>query len=363
MASDAIVKEVSTFTPTAVEQQVFTLSCLSGMASKSQMSQSDMQEQLRVWEANIGTWKAVWGPCYTFKPLATIPCNTMYVAQALDAAQPTYVVAIAGTVAGSFYDWMTEDLNIAPVDWPHASNAGQVTTGDNDGLNNLLKMTYEGQTLQEFLSSITNKSSASLTFTGHSLGGALAPMLTLALMDPASTLKAENDVSIGNWAEVSLLATAGPAIGDVTFVQYFNAALAAASCTFIWNVNDVVPHAWNQATMMELTSPTNIYNLTLDPSQCLANKLGYYQGEAGLYTYTQFEQVPAFAGVLQPYTMSISQGTWTPESEFLAQALYQHINAYGIAFNCTGWVKLIADPCADPKLAAELLAAVNALCE
>lgn len=348
------------FTPTAAQQQVFTLSCLSGLAAQRPHAKGFLQEQLQALESVIGTWNVVWGPCFTPPlPDVLIPRNTMYAAQ--NAGGDQIVVAIAGTDPESLYDWLREDLDITPIAWPYASNAGEVTTGDNNGLTNLLQMKSGKHTLQEFLSNIPNKSAVSLTFTGHSLGGALSPMLALALMDPASTLTEESDVSIGNWAEVSLLATAGPSIGDAAFLSYFNSTLADASCTFIWNANDIVPHAWNKATLMELTSPANIYDLTLDPTQCLAKQLALKQSMAAACNYTVFEPTPAFAGPIQPYTLTGS-GTWSPESQFLAQALYQHTSAYRFAFECNDWFVMPPNPCTNPKEANTLLEMVNSLC-
>jgi hypothetical protein len=355
------------FTPTEVQQQVFTLSSFINKASKTQMNPGQLQALIDSVAANIGPWNVAWGPQYTFPSNSgstdnpQVVDNAMFVAQAVGTAQPTYVVAIAGTIPQSIFDWASEDLNIQPMDWPYSS-AGQVTTGDATGLANLLSMSSTSgsntsQTLQEFLGSIPDKSGASLTFTGHSLGGALAPMLTLALMDPASSLNSTNDVSVGSWGEVSLLATAGPSIGDSTFVQYFNTVLADASCTFIWNGNDIVPHAWNKGTMMELTLPSNIYNLDLESGACLATQIAQYQTKAATYDYTQFEQTPAFFGPLQPYTGF----GWLPGSKFLAQAVYQHINAYSIAFNCS-WIQDPASVCNEPLVAGLLLADIDRLC-
>jgi hypothetical protein len=352
MISEATAVQTTTFTPTYVQKQVFSLSCISNR------TQDQMEADLQAWEPNIGSWNIVWGPCYTYPSTLSFKANVMFVAQAVGAVQPTYVVAIAGTLPLSDYDWMTEDLNINPLSWPYASNAGQVTIGDNDGLTNLLAMVYEGQTLQQFLSALPDKSSTSITFTGASLGGALSPMLTLALMDPASTLNTntQNDVSLGNWAEVSLLAMAGPSMGDGTFVSYFNTVLAKASLEFIWNANDIVPHAWNAKTMMELTSPTNIYGLTLDPTQCLTMSLAQKQKQAATYSYTQFEPTPAFTGPIQPYLVA---STWTPESQFLAQALYQHTIAYVNAFDCSWITPAVPDLCNDPAEANFLLSILN----
>jgi hypothetical protein len=319
-----------------------------------------MASDLQKWAPAIKSWNIVWGPSYTSPPAGyTNNVNAMLVAQAVNAAQPTYVIAIAGTLPASRYDWLTEDMDITPLAWRYAPNAGNVTTGDNDGLMNLLALTYEGQTLQQFLSGLPDKSSTSITFTGASLGGALSPMLALALMDPASNLNAQNDVSLGNWGEVSLLAVAGPSIGDAAFVSYFNTVLAKASCQFIWNAHDVVPHAWNAQTMMALTSPANIYGLTLDPGSLLAQKLASEQQQAAQQSYIQFEPTPAFAGALQPYQGA--PALWNPESQFLAQTLYQHTLAYLTAFGCNWITPAVGDYCNEPLLAEGLLLALNKL--
>jgi hypothetical protein len=341
-----------TFTPTQVQQQVFTLSWLSNIAGMQQLERKDLQAQLSTYSENIGAWNVVWGPCYTIPSGSQQVANAMFVAQAVEAPQSNYVVAIAGTNKSSFYDWMQEDLDITPTSWPYAVNAGNVTAGDNNGLSNLLAMMGGTQSLQQFLAAIADKSSVSLTFTGHSLGGALSPMLTLALMDPNSTLNTSNDVSIGNWGEVSLLATAGPSIGDATFVQYFQTTLAKASIEFVWNQNDVVPHSWNATTMMELTSPTNIYDLAI--ANCLAKILAFEQQGAAQNSYVQFEANPAFAAPLSPYSVS---PFWTPNSKFVAQAACQHILAYNNAFGCT-WLPG-TNPCDEPIQADTALAAIN----
>lgn len=362
------------FTPTAQQKQVFSLSWLSNAGASKKLSRTDLQSDINGISSDIGNWLIVWGPSYSYpdndtsKPVD----NAMFVAQALDTNDkplPLYVVAIAGTNETSVYDWFSEDFDVTPINWPYVSNPQkpmQITTGDNLGLSTLLGLTSDTQTapsvtLQQFLSSLQNKNTISLWFTGHSLGGALAPLMTLALMDPNSTLNTSNNVSLGQWASVSLLATAGPSIGDQNFVSYFGTTLGTtgSASSFIWNANDVVPHAWNEATLMEITTPTNIYNLQLDPSKCLAKTLQSMQQKAKPYTYTQFQPTPAFSGNLQTYTKGLV--AWSPESEFLAQVSYQHINAYVEAFQCT-WFSP-KNMCQTPADAWAALQAFNLNCK
>lgn len=362
------------FTPTAQQQQVFSLSWLSNTAATKKLSRTDLQSDINAIKSDIGNWLVVWGPSYSYPDSDTSKPvdNAMFVAQALDKNDnplPLYVVAIAGTNKSSVYDWFSEDLDMTPINWPYVPTPPQtmqVTTGDNLGLSTLLALTSDtatapSVTLQQFLASLQNKNTISLWFTGHSLGGALAPLMTLALMDPNSTLNTSNNVSLNEWASVSLLATAGPSIGDSNFVSYFQSTLGTtgSASSFIWNANDIVPHAWNEATLMQLTSPQNIYNLTLDPSKCLAKTLQNMQQKAKPYSYTQFQSVPAFTGPLQSYTRGLTP--WTPESEFLAQAAYQHINAYVTAFQCT-WFSP-ANICQDPGDAWLALEAFNYNCQ
>jgi hypothetical protein len=355
------------------QQQVFTLSWLVNGAAIHKWNAADLNTQLQnTYKQYIGGWEIVWGP-YLYFPNGNTggPVgNAMFVAQGTDSDNSnTYVVAVAGTNESSVYDWFTEDLDVTPLDWPYATDASvgtmQVTTGDNVGLSNLLAMTSITSssptvpvTLQAFLHGVAG-SGADLWITGHSLGGALAPMLTLALMDPNSTLNAQNNVSIGNWGQVSLLATAGPSMGNQAFVTYFNQTLSAASLTFIWNGHDIVPHAWNAASMQALTTPTNIFDLDLDPSSCLAKALARLQGTASQNSYVMFDTNPGFTCDLQPYTKpKFALIGWNPQSQFLAQAAFQHINAYVEHFGCTWFTP--SSLLGDPGTAYTVLSLVNA---
>ncbi len=334
------------FTPSAVQKQVFSLSWLINSAAIHQWDSPTLQKAINDISSNIGTWQVVWGP-YLYTPSGSSDvANAMFVAQGTDSnGNPVYVVAMAGTNKSSAFDWMTEDLDITPVQWPYTSNTAlEVTTGDNDGLGILLQMPAGGgTTLQQFLSGIPNKNKASLWFTGHSLGGALSPMLTLALMDPNSTLNQTNDVSLSNWGSVSLLATAGPSIGNQAFVTYFFNTLGSSvtPASFVWNALDVVPHAWNSAVLNSITNP-NIYGLSLDPSSCIATTIQKLQTAAAAQSYVMFQPASSFSGPLQSY---ITPYLWSAEPKFLAQLAYQHINAYVTAFQADSWLNAPPNLC------------------
>lgn len=340
-----------------VQQHVFTLAWLASDASAYKWSQARMQEELDFLSGRIDSfrWKVVWGPHY-FLQDAFVPANTMYVAQQLDAdgnELQVYVVAIAGTNATSNYDQI-EDLDITPTPWPHVRDrrALMVTAGDLKGFEALRTLqVLPGFDLQGWLNLVLlNNKDVTLWFTGHSLAGALSPMLMLALMDPNSDLNQKNpltDTSLYRWKQVNLLSVAGPSIGYPEFVEYFNQVFSAGNATaaFIWNGNDVVPHAWNNDSMQALTG---FYGITFPPlGSCVGFLLGLEQANAAQYQYAMWEQTPTFTYKLQTFPQDTSTGGNCPEDgAFLAQMGFQHLNAYVLHFNCP-WFPA-DDPCADP---------------
>src|SRR3569832_1626184 len=96
--------------------------------------------------------------------------------------------------------------------------------------------------IRAYLKSVENPD-ATLTFSGHSLAGALSPTLAFHLYpDPAGS----------GWAKVHSLPTAGATPGNAAFVEAWTKAYPAtpADSGFNWNTDyanahDVVPHAWN----------------------------------------------------------------------------------------------------------------------
>jgi lipase (class 3) len=341
------------------QQHVFTLSWLSSTASAQNLNKTQLQAAIDLLDIPSFKWTVVWGPHYHME--GGVAANTMFVVQKLDdGGQPVYVVVVAGTNAASTYDLFTEDLDITPVPWSYATSTTnpQVTKGDNDGLSKLLAMPDFldlqdlGLSLGDFLSKkISNPKETTLWFTGHSLGGALAPMLMLALMDPNSTLRQKYpNIGLSQWQQVNLLATAGPSIGNKAFVDYFKSVFnnpdSNATTVFIWNGNDVVPHAWNYATMQALTSPSNIYGVTFPKNSCVAPLIANQQGKTPQppQDYVLFAD-STFTHPLQDYAKN-ENVSWSEDAKFMAQLGFQHLNAYLDYFGCTWFTQ--PDPCADP---------------
>jgi hypothetical protein len=363
--------------PSPIQTQVFTLSWLASQAPTGQpypaggstgddsltpWGPKELQDAIDSLNDTIPSWgwDVVWGPGYAAdwggeqgKPSGE--ANAMFVVRQRGSGDPLYVIAIAGTNTASKFDGI-EDLDTTPWSW-NLKNPGnlkpQVTHGDWSGLANLLGISKNGSKILGVVQGIPDKDSTTLWFTGHSLGGALSPMLMLALMDPDTDPKAvdTSQTQLGLWKQVNLLATAGPSIGNQDFVTHFQQVFGAhnASTTFIWNGNDVVPHAWNYDTMMALTQPTNIYGIDLPPNGCAASKLASAQNNAtgSGKNYVMFEPTPAFTFDLQEYT---DPDAWTPDAKFFTQLGFQHLNAYVSYFGCSEWFPL-PDAFGDPEQA------------
>jgi hypothetical protein len=346
--------------PSPIQQQVFTLSWLASQAPTGQpypaggpagdgspWKPDALQKAIGSLDKTIPSWgwDVVWGPHYA-ADWGGGEANAMFVVRKRDTDDPVYVIAIAGTNMASNFDLLEEDIDTGQQSWK-LKNPGtlqpKVTHGDWMGLVNLLGPSKDESKILDFVKAIPDKDRTTLWFTGHSLGGALSPMLMLALMDPDTdpTSMDTSQTHLGLWKQVNLLATAGPSIGNQDFVTHFKQVFGAANAStdFIWNGNDVVPHAWNHDMMMALTQPTNIYGIDLPAKGCAASKLASAQGNAtgSGKAYVMFEPTPAFTFDLQPYK---NEGAWTADAKFFTQLGFQHLNAYVSHFGCDAWFPL-----------------------
>jgi hypothetical protein len=334
---------------TAWQRQVFALSWLANGAGIHHYDKEKLQHRLDESSQYIGQWTVEWGPVIINDTVTHLAENTLFVAKNTAGSVTNYVVAMAGTNPKSFYDWYFEDWDITPEPWPYLANNTYegnqivVTKGDLLGLKKIFKMKYKhklfdkGITVHEFLASIKDKENCTISFTGHSLGGALSPMMTLAFMDPNSTLNKTQgiaDISAKNWKSVYLLATAGPSPGNTTFKQYFFDTTATAGNwknDILWNCKDVVPHAWMIKTMEEISEPS-FYNITFGKDSVVLGLIHKAQDKAKKYDYQQLNTTPLFKGELRGFKGIL----WTPDTKYLAQLADQHVHVYvgefGIGF-------------------------------
>src|SRR5579883_36963 len=193
----------------------------------------------------IGNWKRVWGP---FVYLAQPPFNK-YATNAIYVAQQgsNYVVGVAGTNPKSLHNWLIEDLYVgALADWAeYAENDPllypKISMGTKIGLDNLLRPhPGSSQTIIDFLTNLLNEATQNIEIllTGTSLGGALSPVLALALHEKKSTWDPNNR------ATLKVVTFAGPTPGNFDFAERYRLRLGNTT-TRVWNSLDIVPHAWN----------------------------------------------------------------------------------------------------------------------
>lgn len=299
----------------------------------------------------LGAWSTAWGPVvFEHDPgvLATAD-NVMYVAA--NADRSVFVVSIAGTNALSQYDIKQEDEAVSTtVAWakafpdlpPYRTPNGlepYLSTGTVLGVNNLLGMEdgATGQTLAAYLAELeTAGTPATLIFCGHSLGGALAPTLGLALFNSNG-----GQLHAASWENVFLYPTAGPTPGNGDLAAYvaqqFPPRGPQSRPYQVWNQNvwnslDCVPQAWVIALLAEVPF---LYPVPQPwPPQDLEQMI---QNDISL----SLQGASSGSG---PYVRLANQrltGTFNPDypvtnkATFELQAAYQHTTAYDKLFDVT----------------------------
>lgn len=340
-------------------QQAYTLATMSGSVSAQQGEPTDLEADLTsilssfysapATIAAIGQWSTVWGPVvFESSPSDTSYAdNVMFVAANADST--IYVVGIAGTNPHSKYDIHQEDLDVRhtstfvdafpslpPYSVPSSITATPYLSGGTVlGVQNLLAMTSTsasaGTTLLQYLSGFSTDvtSASTLIFCGHSLAGALAPTLALALFNPSG-----GPLTLSNWSAVYHYPTAGPTPGNAALGQFlglvFPPGTPGASAYQVWNANvwndiDVVPHAWNTTMLEEIPK--------LYPTEWILEPVKLRAAIDGAKLLSD-RGAKTGAG---PYEMLPNQSLdGTPDSSipvknmdsFEQQALYQHTTAY-----------------------------------
>ncbi len=213
-------------------------------------------------------WQLVWGPvvfCNNPHAAEVVADNTMMLLYS--PSQNLFVVAIAGTNIYSMYGWFEEDLKVnKTVSWKEVvgnhnplHDWGAIAEGTSIGLMQLLKMTDSSnktmiQALQDYLSKAG--ASAEVAVSGHSLGGALTPVMAMYLKDTMKNWNPKNVVTT-----VSAYPTAGPTAGNDAFAKHAEKNLVYAS---YYNDIDVVPKGWQRDTLAQV--PT-IYGNHIAPPQ------------------------------------------------------------------------------------------------
>lgn len=309
-----------------------------------------------------GEWERTWGPALVLEPdwqtLYTTAgdrtitntwdpapvANTMFVAKQKGAE--VYVVAIAGTNAASQFDWAKEDLDAYPVVWPYGwhLNTVRVTRGAKTGLGLLQSMTSQalpgGGTevnLRDYLESVFSLGAATLVFTGHSLGGALAPVTALWLHDERHAWDPQKN------ATLKFYAFAGPTPGDRSFAHYVYERFKDNAAVIVNNSLDVVPHAFALTTLNELDTLYEAASIEPSPAEetAINDVIKHVKKAAswGIYfeTLGKGTQVQSFTGDLlsrddlnRVTDCPLYSQTAARLDDYGKEAVYQHVCAYPV---------------------------------
>lgn len=266
-----------------------------------------------------------------------------------------YVIGVAGTNPKSLQNWLVEDLYVAVLaDWAdYAENDPQfqpkISMGTKIGLDNLLRP-HPGSstTIIDFLTDLLKEADENIEIllTGASLGGALSPVLALALHEKKSTWDPNNR------ATLKVVTFADPTPDNYYFAERYRLKLGNTT-TRIWNSLDIVPHAWKPELLSQIPS---LYEPQI-PSNPLIEKfvnIGKLLSVGRYYTHLErltpplegtlrpIEQTPetsskqveldvqlsALKSALAKENVSVSDIDINGLLQFLAQAKQQHIDAY-----------------------------------
>ncbi|HEX7185818.1 MAG TPA: hypothetical protein VF756_28595 [Thermoanaerobaculia bacterium] len=269
-------------------------------------------------------WTLAWGPAVYKFALADLDDNMMYVVR--DAANPAHLaIAVRGTNAKAILDWLIEDFEVhKQAAWPYGNppRRAKIAKGTSDGLRILQTMVAASgpapnQTLSDFLAGETERLGAlQIDVTGHSLGGALSPTLTLWLADTRSSWDPSGS------AQLAVYPLAGPTAGNVAFAAYSDSRIGVAADR-LHNPFDVVPLAWNVETMgtiadlyEPLTRADEVLRSLIDGARDLVKHKGYSQ---------IMPDAPPLPGALND-----------ADASFLEQVGWQHTCGYHCALGLVG---------------------------
>ena len=281
-------------------------------------------------------WTLSWGPYVKTEPfsfgwanmhwypsLEYRIVNTMFMAT--DGNRTC--IAIAGTDFRSLYDWLFEDLSVLELKpwsdlYPQtkAPASAMVSDAMHKGFSNLQNATPAttilgaGTTMTDVLNGIT-ASGSEVYVTGHSLGGALAPIVSLWIADQQASQGLYPNFTVNPFSY------AGPTPGEANFQKYYGNVLP--NTQRVWNRLDIVPNAWNQTTLGQIQfaynnmpqsptvhiQPDSIENAALTKAAQVGGSHGYVSVIPG-------------AAPLPGASFDLTQPS------FASEVFYQHINSY-----------------------------------
>lgn len=210
-----------------------------------------------------------WGPALNISTKedyawidASMTNNLLYAAQFTFEDLVYFRIGVAGTNMVSPYGWLVEDFDTGNhVSWyPDGSTKakGMIAQGSSKGLDILTNLSDQsGLTILAYLDkelkALPKGIDAHIMVSGHSLGGALAPLLGLYLKE-----RLKGNFTVSTWA------FAGPTPGNKEFTDYMVQTIGAENYNAYNNERDVVAHVWQQSSIEQIC---NLY-ADIDNTAC-----------------------------------------------------------------------------------------------
>ncbi len=276
------------------EQQIYSLSFAANSAFNLSWKQENCQggmEEMQAYVTKISNlvlqdtkaflgsdWQTVWGPVVyandsTSKSVHADNTMGLY----YSSSAKLFVVAIAGTNLNSPFGWFVEDFSVNDtVTWESISGvggSGKIAKGTSIGLSILLNMkdpvtgTHMMDELGHFITNNAIEEGTEVAVAGHSLGGALSPVMALYLQNKQSLWDPKGLTKVGAYP------TAGPTPGTKEFATYYEGLIKDNKIIYVsrHNALDIVPHAWQADDLAEV--PTIYADYIKDPKDASPAKV------------------------------------------------------------------------------------------
>lgn len=196
----------------------------------------------------------VWGPAIkaSLSDGEVLTDNLLYAVQSQEADTITYTIGVSGTNEVSYFGWFDEDFQVeqmTPWNPPTGTSPGAISEGSSTGLEILLGLNDQsGTNILDFINGELSNGTSGTTYkvivTGHSLGGALAPLLALYIKERLAIANLSVAYDVEAWPY------AGPTPGNAGFATYLTTTLDDYHA--FNNTLDVVPHAWQVDSLARL---------------------------------------------------------------------------------------------------------------
>ena len=198
--------------------------------------------------ATGGVWELAWGP-----GISGIMDNLAYIAVDSTSSPISYAIVIRGTNINSIDDIIQDLQAFTLVPFKYGLMGDSVAHGSMRGLDSLLNThdSVTGKTIEEFLHSLPADGNKKIFITGHSQGGALAPLMTYWFIKSSGLI---------NRFVVETYAFAGPSVSNKTFKENFtNSIPATGSFHMVSNSLDIVPYFWARSDSLVIKNiPTHV---------------------------------------------------------------------------------------------------------